>query len=100
MVKSNRFFSLIVGCALLVVPSSAKAQLVPDTTLGDEGSLISPNVDVDGNPADLIEGGATRGSNLFHSFQEFNVIEGQRVFFANPGGILNIFSRVSRSAAS
>jgi filamentous hemagglutinin family protein len=95
MVKSNRFFSLIVGCALLVVPSSAKAQLVPDTTLGDEGSSISPNVDVDGNPADLIEGGATRGSNLFHSFQEFNVIEGQRVFFANPGGILNIFSRVT-----
>jgi large exoprotein involved in heme utilization and adhesion len=74
MVKSNRFFSLIVGCAFLAVPSSAKAQLVPDTTLGDDRSQISPNVDVEGNPADLIEGGATRGSNLFHSFQEFNVI--------------------------
>jgi filamentous hemagglutinin family protein len=48
-----------------------------------------------GNGADLIEGGAIRGSNLFHSFLEFNVDLGQRVYFANPVGIESILSRIT-----
>ncbi|NJL41989.1 MAG: filamentous hemagglutinin N-terminal domain-containing protein, partial [Leptolyngbyaceae cyanobacterium SM1_4_3] len=71
------------------------AQITPDDTLGAEGSRVRPNATVDGRPADLIEGGATRGINLFHSFQEFNVEEQQRVYFDNPAGIDNIFSRVT-----
>jgi filamentous hemagglutinin family protein len=71
------------------------AQIVPDNTLGSENSMVIPNSNVGGLPADLIEGGATRGGNLFHSFQEFNVEELQRVFFANPTGIENILSRVT-----
>jgi filamentous hemagglutinin family protein len=42
-----------------------------------------------------IEGGAARGANLFHSFGEFNVDVGQRVYFANPDGIQNILTRVT-----
>ena len=71
------------------------AQIVPDGTLGDESSTIAPNAEVKGLPAQLIEGGAARGSNLFHSFAEFNVGELQRVYFANPTGIENILSRVT-----
>lgn len=74
---------------------AALAQLVPDATLGIEGSVVVPNETVRGAPADLINGGATRGGNLFHSFQEFNVLDGQRVYFANPSGIANIISRVT-----
>ena len=76
------------------------AQIVPDRTLGNESSEIAPNVEVKGLPAQLIEGGAARGSNLFHSFTEFNVGELQRVYFANPTGIENILSRVTGSNVS
>ncbi|NER25623.1 MAG: filamentous hemagglutinin N-terminal domain-containing protein [Symploca sp. SIO1C2] len=71
------------------------AQITPDTTLEAESSRITPNVEVRGSLADLIEGGAERGANLFHSFGEFNVQELQRVYFANPVGIENILTRVT-----
>lgn len=50
----------------------AIAQVIPDATLGNEGSIVSPDRDIRGIPSVLIEGGARRGANLFHSFQEFN----------------------------
>jgi filamentous hemagglutinin family protein len=71
------------------------AQITPDATLGTEGSIVTPNVNVRGLPADQINGGATRGINLFHSFSEFNVGNNQRVYFANPTGIENILTRVT-----
>ena len=70
-------------------------QITPDDTLGAEGSVVTEDVDVRGALADLIEGGAIRDANLFHSFLEFNVDEGQRVYFDNPDAIVNIFSRVT-----
>ncbi|AOY83657.1 filamentous hemagglutinin N-terminal domain-containing protein [Moorena producens JHB] len=76
------------------------AQIVPDHTLGDNPSVVKPNVEVKGLPADLIEGGATRGDNLFHSFSDFNVGDLQRVYFANPAGINNILGRVTGSNIS
>ncbi|MDZ7990771.1 MAG: S-layer family protein [Nostoc sp. EfeVER01] len=78
----------------------ALAQITPDGTLGDNSSRITPNVNIEGLPADRIDGGATRGANLFHSFQEFNVGELQRVYFANPTGISNILTRVTGSNIS
>ncbi|MEA5464075.1 beta strand repeat-containing protein [Leptothoe sp. PORK10 BA2] len=80
--------------SLLATPL-ALAQVTPDATLGAEGSLVSPGVDVRGEVADLLEGGAIRGGNLFHSFLEFNIGDGQRVYFANPVGIESILSRVT-----
>ena len=87
LVISEAMLSASLNCLL--------AQIVPDGTLGDESSTIAPNAEVKGLPAQLIEGGAARGSNLFHSFAEFNVGELQRVYFANPTGIENILSRVT-----
>ncbi|MGB6301515.1 MAG: filamentous hemagglutinin N-terminal domain-containing protein [Rivularia sp. (in: cyanobacteria)] len=71
------------------------AQLVPDKTLGNESSSIRGNVEVKGKLTDLIENGAIRDNKLFHSFSEFNIDKLQRVYFANPAGIENIFSRVT-----
>ncbi|MGC9506114.1 filamentous hemagglutinin N-terminal domain-containing protein, partial [Baaleninema sp.] len=71
------------------------AQITPDATLGTEASVVTPNASVNGNPATLIEGGATRGANLFHSFQEFNVNSFESVYFNNPANIQNILSRVT-----
>ncbi|WP_461947432.1 two-partner secretion domain-containing protein [Nostoc sp.] len=78
----------------------ALAQIIPDRTLGNNSSRITPNVNIKGLPTDRIDGGAIRGANLFHSFQEFNVGELQRVYFANPTGISNILTRVTGSNVS
>ncbi|MEM7063414.1 MAG: filamentous hemagglutinin N-terminal domain-containing protein [Cyanobacteria bacterium P01_B01_bin.77] len=76
------------------------AQITPDATLGDESSVLTPGVEVRGLPADLIEGGATRNSNLFHSFLNFSVDAGQRVYFASPSGIFDIYTRVTGNTPS
>jgi filamentous hemagglutinin family protein len=73
----------------------ANAQAIPDATLGKENSVITPNVNINGLPSDLIDGGAIRGANLFHSFQEFNLGEGRGIYFSNPAGIANILMRVT-----
>jgi large exoprotein involved in heme utilization and adhesion len=62
--------------------SKANAQIVPDNSLDVESSIVSPNTKIKGNPASLIEGGAVRNTSLFHSFQEFNIGNGERVYFA------------------
>ncbi len=69
---------------------SVKAQLIPDNSLGKESSTVNPSID-----KDLIQGGAIRDSNLFHSFKEFNVNPNQRVYFSNPDNITNILTRVT-----
>ena len=74
----------------------AQAQIIPDGTLGEESSMVTP---LNGQ-ADRIDGGAARGSNLFHSFREFNINEGRGAYFANPAAIENIFSRVTGSNPS
>ncbi|KAB8332079.1 S-layer family protein [Scytonema tolypothrichoides VB-61278] len=73
----------------------AKAQITPDNSLGAENSVVTPNVQINGTPSDRIDGGATRGANLFHSFQEFNINAGRGAYFSNPAGIANILTRVT-----
>lgn len=94
-----RFCWLLLGAMAWSAPA-AQAQLVPDVTLGDESSSISTDQLVQGDLADVIQGGAARGSNLFHSFSEFNVNNGQRVYFANPAEIESILSRVTGNSPS
>ncbi|WP_299405518.1 filamentous hemagglutinin N-terminal domain-containing protein [Acaryochloris sp. IP29b_bin.148] len=65
--------------------------MIPDRTLGQERSQVK-TIDAINQ---RVEGGAARGSNLFHSFLDFNVAEGQGVYFANPQGIESILSRVT-----
>ena len=72
----------------------ATAQITPDTTLPNN-SVLTTDVLVKEALADLIEGGTIRDTNLFHSFLEFNVAEGSRVYFASPDGIANILTRVT-----
>ena len=84
--------------SLSLYPSLAFGQneIVPDNTLGEESSRIEQM----GEGSDRIEGGALRDSNLFHSFQEFNIEEGLSAYFANPSNAENIFSRVTGNNAS
>ncbi|MEC4813889.1 MAG: filamentous hemagglutinin N-terminal domain-containing protein, partial [Scytonema sp. PMC 1069.18] len=80
--------------------NNVAAQVVLDRTMGAENSIVTPNVEIKGLPSDRIDGGAIRGAELFHSFQEFNVGEGRGVYFSNPIGIENILTRVTGKNAS
>ncbi|AFZ16198.1 two-partner secretion domain-containing protein [Allocoleopsis franciscana] len=72
----------------------ALAQIIPDTTLGVESSVVTP-LDPD-LPVDVIDGGAQRGQNLFHSFQDFNVSENRGVYFySSDANIQNILARIT-----
>jgi len=72
-------------------PETARGQITPDRTLGAEYSTVNQT---NSNRLE-IGGGATRGVNLFHSFQEFNIDTGQTVNFTNPATIENIITRVT-----
>lgn len=78
----------------------AQAQVVPDDSLGDESSILNRDATINGSTVDKIEGGAVRGSNLFHSFQELSISDGQQLYFANPQGITDILSRVTGNNVS
>jgi filamentous hemagglutinin family protein len=85
----------VIGGAIAISEYSALAQqVIPDTTLSTEQSTVTPD-NIDGIATDRIDGGARRGVNLFHSFQEFNVDANKGVYFTSPVGIENILSRVT-----
>lgn len=96
MDAKNRFWLLKLGILLsisstvTVINLTASAQIVPDSTLGKENSLVTPQ-----GIKNVITGGAIRDTNLFHSFLEFNVNKQQQVYFTNPSGIANILTRVT-----
>ncbi|MEG5175683.1 two-partner secretion domain-containing protein, partial [Microcoleus sp. B3-D7] len=85
----------IFGTLLVGGGDRANAQIVPDNTLGAESSVVTPKVNIRGIQGDRIDGGAIRGANLFHSFEQLSVLEGRGAYFTNPAGILNILSRVT-----
>ncbi len=86
--------SFLLGSLISAQPGLGQIQ--PDRTLGNERSVVERNRIIRDRSADVITGGAIRGrNNLFHSFREFNVNQGQRVYFANPAGIDNIFTRIT-----
>ncbi len=79
-----------IACTIwLAVNPSATAQIVPDATLPNpstirlEESLLK------------ITGGSQAGSNLFHSFEQFNVRAGETVYFDNAPNLDAIVTRVT-----
>lgn len=100
MRSSSRLIAFFITSFVPLLGLTARAQISPDSTLGIEQSIVTPNTPIAGELADLIEGGASRGTNLFHSFSAFNIDETQRVYFASPAGIENILSRVTGSDLS
>jgi filamentous hemagglutinin family protein len=96
-------YSTTLGAAVSLifafsVNSTLAQELKPiaDDSLGAESSVVTPiNTQVD-----TINGGAIRGTNLFHSFSQFHIGEGRVANFTNPSGIENILSRVTGSDAS
>ncbi|MDJ0707137.1 MAG: filamentous hemagglutinin N-terminal domain-containing protein [Leptolyngbyaceae cyanobacterium MO_188.B28] len=93
-------FSLLFPILGFFPDNSASAEVIPDSSLGSEASSVRSTVDPNNVPIELIEGGARRGANLFHSFDQFSIGEGQSVYFSNPTDIQLIMGRVTGGDSS
>ncbi len=100
MRQQYKLLQFLLSNVFILACAPAYGQITPDNTLGTEASRLTPNVLINGALGDKIDGGAVRGSNLFHSFSEFNIGNGQRVYFGNPSGVENILTRVTGGNAS
>ncbi|MDJ0744402.1 MAG: filamentous hemagglutinin N-terminal domain-containing protein [Xenococcaceae cyanobacterium MO_167.B27] len=76
------------------IKAIADAQIIPDNTL-PQNSIVAPNGDII-----TITGGTIEGNNLFHSFEQFSIFNGQTAFFDNSSTIANIISRVTGKSIS
>ena len=79
--------SCLLAIAVCCCPVAVTAQISPD------GSTPT-TVDTNGNVS-TIEGGDSAGGNLFHSFSDFSVLNGNQAYFNNAANIDNILSRVT-----
>jgi filamentous hemagglutinin family protein len=88
--------SLFTSLILVAVAAPQQAQGQPIEASADgTGTLVTPN----GNRFD-IQGGTQAGSNLFHSFQQFGLSDGQIANFLSNPTIQNILGRVTGGDAS
>ena len=79
----------------LLVPAVSSAQSIKlDGSLGSRTALTGPNYAI---PHDL---GQTRGANLFHSFEQFNILTGESATFTGPDTISRVISRVTGGVQS
>lgn len=89
---------LLIGATSILgtTASSVRSQITP--TPNDAGTLVTPAND---NPNHFNIGGGTQaGSNLFHSFQQFGLSQGQIATFLSNSSIQNILGRVTGGSAS
>ncbi len=91
---SGRVFGSASVCALLIGLGTAPAALA-QITPGGSGTVVNQN-----GQQFNITGGTQAGRNLFHTFQQFGLTQGQVAnFFSNPA-IVNILARVNGGSAS
>ena len=87
-----KYLHFFLSFCFFSVSNSAWSQVIPDNSLNTQVTNNQNNI--------LINGGTQAGSNLFHSFKEFSVGEGQFAIFNNGLDIQNIFSRVTGRSIS
>ncbi|MDX2230580.1 MAG: filamentous hemagglutinin N-terminal domain-containing protein [Leptolyngbyaceae cyanobacterium bins.349] len=91
----------LVSCLLgfsggsLLLPSVTQAQIQADPTLGTVVTPFTPGACVGAGGICDITNGTERGSNLFHSFQQFSLPNGDRASFITNPTIRNVLVRVT-----
>src|SRR5947207_2086962 len=97
-VKMLRPAYLAVLCFTLLdrsdIPSAVAGQVTLDGSFGTSGALAGPNYAI---PASV---GKTVGNNLFHSFGQFSLSQGDVATFSGPSNIQNILTRVTGGSVS
>jgi filamentous hemagglutinin family protein len=84
--------TLLMGLFQTIDP--AQAQMIPDRTLPLNSSVIAGCVVCE------INGGTTRGTNLFHSFSSFSIPTNGSAYFNNAPQIQTLFTRVTGNQIS
>ncbi|MDM8558165.1 filamentous hemagglutinin N-terminal domain-containing protein [Candidatus Parabeggiatoa sp. HSG14] len=74
---------------LLIIGLPTQAQITTDGTLGPQLNLPGPHFQITPNL------GQQHGSNLFHSFKDFNLQRFERATFSGPDNVQNVISRVT-----
>jgi filamentous hemagglutinin family protein len=90
----KKYLSVLVSLTCLTLNFSfnnkpVKAQVSADNTLPTPTEVTPTATGVE------INGGTTRGGNLFHSFKDFSVSTGSEAFFDNAPDVVNILNRVT-----
>ncbi|BBD60219.1 hypothetical protein NIES2109_30140 [Nostoc sp. HK-01] len=94
--KLTSNLSLLAAVAYTYTPYALAQQIKADIYLPlNQRTQVTNN-----SPNFQIDGGATQGANLFHSFSEFSVPVGSEAFFNNATTVQNIISRVTGSIPS
>ncbi len=99
MRRINLGLSIFSSFLVLGNYSRVLADIVPDNTLGSENSTVT-QTNVNNMPSEIVNGGATRGTALFHSLLKFDIKTGESAYFSNPFGIKDIFARVTGGSIS
>ena len=89
--------SLLTGMVFLFAAFLARAacaEVILDGTVGPKGSLSGPNYII----TDKM--GSQAGSNLFHSFETFNINTGESGTFTGPNSVQNVIGRVTGGTSS
>ncbi len=90
----KQFLSRFATMFFVTGVSLGHAGVVTDGSLGAAGPLSGPNFMV---PASL---GKIAGGNLFHSFSQFGLNNGESATFSGPGSVHNILARVTGGQVS
>ena len=88
--QHDRWFTIgcLMGCFWIGFMPSGAAQVTLDGT-------TSTTISGDCQDSCIISGQDQAGGNLFHSFQDFSIDEGNQITFTHGSGIDHIFSRVT-----
>ncbi|HEY9836032.1 MAG TPA: filamentous hemagglutinin N-terminal domain-containing protein, partial [Vampirovibrionales bacterium] len=78
----------------LLIQNLTLAQILPDATLPVNSQVTIQDA------TDLIEGGTTSGTHLFHSLSEFSIPTGRTAHFNNAPNIQTIFTRITGNSIS
>lgn len=91
----KKIYEIVCGCLLLSVLPSAWAEVVTDGSLGS-AQTFTGDMTIDESH------GVVKDTNLFFSFETFNVQQslGESVNFTGSAGVDNIISRVTGASAS
>lgn len=91
LIRHSLALSIIYLCFSTKISFS---QVIPDQTLPTNSTVVNSSNQID------ISDGTRKGSNLFHSFSEFNIPLGTSVQFSPNSQIQNIITRVTGNQVS
>jgi filamentous hemagglutinin family protein len=91
------FTSCATALSIVALSNAATAQVIatPTTELGATNTIVTQS-----NGVFDITGGQTAGANLFHSFSQFGLSQGQTANFQTNAAIQNVLARINGGSPS